>query len=234
MRTQRHTVPPRTKRLLVRESPVFYRVRLLTSVAEEFAVGRRWLSAPFVVWTAKLTVTLASKKENDKKKHPATPQLEHKRHASSSAKVSSFASNSGSTTSLASDRRTAHTSGSSWALPGHTTKPTFIPSMPDNTAAVPGKSLTDTSTTPVRRVLSINDSTTAESTKLSQSPRKSLNGAVKVQPTNVTAKEAYEALHVAIDYCRSKPVGYLTIKEGVLLGKFEQRLERCCGLLDTR
>ena len=178
--------------------------------------------------------TLASKKENDKKKHPATPQLEHKRHASSSAKVSSFASNSGSTTSLASDRRTAHTSGSSWALPGHTTKPTFIPSMPDNTAAVPGKSLTDTSTTPVRRVLSINDSTTAESTKLSQSPRKSLNGAVKVQPTNVTAKEAYEALHVAIDYCRSKPVGYLTIKEGVLLGKFEQRLERYCGLLDTR
>jgi hypothetical protein len=46
--------------------------------------------------------------------------------------------------------------------------------------------------------------------------------------------QAYEALHVGIGYCESKPEGYLTIKEGVLLGKLEQILEDHCVSLDTR
>jgi hypothetical protein len=49
------TLRPLTKRSLVRNPPMFYRNRLLTSVAGRFAVGRRWLSTPFVVWIAKLT-----------------------------------------------------------------------------------------------------------------------------------------------------------------------------------
>jgi hypothetical protein len=106
--------------------------------------------------------------------------------------------------------------------------------MSDNTAAVSGKSFTGTSTTPVGPVLSIHDSTTAELTKLPQSPWESLTGSVKLQPIKITPNEAYEALHVAIGYCRSKPKGYLTIKEGVLLGKLEQILEDHCISLDTR
>lgn len=92
----------------------------------------------------------------------------------------------------------------------------------------------DTSTTPVGPVLSIHDSTTAEPTKLSQSPWESLTGSVNIQPTKITPNEAYEALYVAMGYFRSKPEGYLTTKEGVLLGIFEQRLNHHCGLLYTR
>lgn len=165
---------------------------------------------------------------------PAARQLEQKKYASSSAEIWSSTSNSGSTISSSSDRNTAHAGGKNLQLPHRTTISVSIPSMQNDTAAVPRKSFTGTSTIPVNPVLSIHDSMAAEPTKLSQSPRKSLTGPVKVQPANITPNEAYEALLVAIDYCRSKPEGYLTIKEGVLLGKFELRLERYCGLLDTR
>lgn len=86
--------------------------------------------------------------------------------------------------------------------------------MPDNTAAVQGKSSTGTSTTPVGPALSVHDSMAAEPTKLP----------VETQQANVTPEEAYKALNVTIGNCKRQPKGYLAIKEGVLLGKFEQRL----------
>jgi hypothetical protein len=92
-------------------------------------------------------------------------------------------------------------------------KSASISSMPDDTAAVSGKSFLDTS---------------------GQSPWESLTSPVEPQPTKITPTEAYEALHVAIGYCRSKPKGYLTIKEGVLLGTLEQRLRHHYGLSGTR
>lgn len=56
---------------------------------------------------------------------------------------------------------------------------------------------------------------------------------VETQQVSVSPEEAYKALHVTIDYCKRQPKGYLTIKEGVLLGNLEQKLEDHCGSWDT-
>jgi hypothetical protein len=72
--------------------------------------------------------------------------------------------------------------------------------MPDDTAAVLGKSFLGTSTTPVGPVISIHDPTTTEPTKLPQSPWESFTGLVEAQQAMLTPDEAFEALYVAIDY----------------------------------
>lgn len=68
--------------------------------------------------------------------------------------------------------------------------------------------------------------TTTKPTELLHPSRGCSTGLPQGQQHRIMPDEAHKALQAVIGYCAQQPTGFLGIKEGVLLGKLDERL-RC-------